>query len=143
MTTKPIRIILVDDHSLVRESWEMLLKRNPRFEVVASCDNGHTGIREAEQYSPDILLVDINMHPLTGFDVTEKLMRIKPSIKIIGVSVHNDPRYANRIMELGAKGYITKSSPLEEIHHAITEVSNGKKYICEEVRRKTLSEGRK
>lgn len=135
MNTEPIRIILVDDHKMVRESWKMLLENNPRFRVVADCDNGHTAIELAHQHNPDVMLVDINMSPLNGFAVTERIVEKTPCVKIIGISVNNQPSYALRMVKLGAKGYLTKTTSLEEIQHGIMEVHNGRFYICEEVRK--------
>ena len=134
MSNPPIRIIIVDDHKLVRESWKLLLENNPRFLIVAECENGEMAIELAQQHVPDIMLVDINMSPLNGFAVTEKVVQINPSIRIIGLSVNNQPKYAIKMIELGAKGYLTKTSSLEEINYGILEVYNGKEYICEEVR---------
>ena len=135
MSTAPIRIIVVDDHKLIRESWKMILSDNQIFEVIAECENGHSAIEQAEKLIPDIMLVDINMSPLNGFEVTERIMGKMPSIKIIGLSVNNQPKYATRMLELGAKGYLTKTSTAEEIKHGIIQVYNGELYICEEVRK--------
>lgn len=135
MSNEPIRIILVDDHKIVRESWKILLENNPRFRVIANCDNGYSAIEKAMELSPDIMLVDMNMSPLNGFAVTERVMESASSVKIIGISVNNQPIYALKMFELGARGYLTKTSPLEEIHYGIQEVYRGVIYICEEVRR--------
>lgn len=135
MANDPIRIVLVDDHKLVRKSWKALLENNPRFRVVADCDNGDEAIKKAEECRPDIMLVDINMYPLNGFLVTERVLDKVPSIKIIGLSVNNQPKYADKMISLGARGYLTKTSPLEEINNGIIEVHNGAVYICEEVKR--------
>ena len=135
MSNEPIRIMLVDDHQIVRQSWKSLLENNPRFKVIADCDNGESAIEQAEKLIPDIMLVDINMSPLNGFAVTERIMETTPSIKIIGLSVNNQPKYAIRMIELGARGYLTKTSSLEEINHGIIEVHKGEFYICEEVAR--------
>ncbi|MEI2738043.1 MAG: response regulator transcription factor [Chitinophagaceae bacterium] len=134
MSTDPIRIILVDDHKIVRESWKILLENDPRFRVIANCDNGYSAIEKAVELVPDIMLVDINMSPLNGFAVTERMMVSVPSVKIIGISVNNQPVYALRMFELGARGYLTKTSPLEEIHFGIQEVYRGEIYICKEVK---------
>ncbi|MES1197645.1 MAG: response regulator transcription factor [Chitinophagaceae bacterium] len=134
MSNDLIRIILVDDHSLARESWKSLLELDPRFEVVALCDNGLTAIETAQKLLPDIMLVDINMSPVNGFSVTEKVMRSNPEIKIIGLSVNNQSYYVHKMLELGAKGYLTKTSPLEEVLHGIIQVFEGKQYICKEIK---------
>ncbi len=135
MNTDPIRIILVDDHKIVRESWKALLENNPRLQVIADCGNGETAIQYAQELVPDIMLVDINMSPLNGFTVTERVLETTPSIKIIGLSVNNLPKYAIKMIELGAKGYLTKTSSLEEINRGIMQVYKGEFYICEEIRR--------
>lgn len=134
MTTQQIRIVLADDHHLIRESWRMLLENNPRFKVIADCANGHDAIRCISEHSPDILLVDINMQPLNGFEVVRQVVENNPSVRIIGMSVNNQPKYATRMVEMGARGFLTKTSPLNEIHHGIEEVYLGRVYICEEVR---------
>lgn len=134
MNNDPIRIILVDDHKLARESWSLLLDYDPRFSVIKECENGPEAIQEVSLLKPDILLVDINMYPLNGFEVTQKVLEADPSIKIIGISVNNQPSYANKMMEIGARGFVTKGSPFEEITHAIVEVHNGRNYVCNEIR---------
>ena len=135
MNKEPIRIMLVDDHPIVRKSWKSLLENNPLFQVIADCDNGQSAIEQAGKLIPEIMLVDINMSPLNGFTVTERVLETTPSIKIIGLSVNNQPKYAIKMMELGARGYLTKTSSLEEINHGILEVHKGEVYICEEVTR--------
>ncbi len=138
MNNDPIRIILVDDHELVRESWKILLGNDPRFQVIGDFGNGHDAIEYAQKLIPDIMLVDINMSPLNGFAVTKSIMETNPSIKIIGLSVNNQPSYALKMVELGAKGYLTKTTSLEEISHGILEVHRGELYICDEVRNNML-----
>ncbi|MBL7725175.1 MAG: response regulator transcription factor [Chitinophagaceae bacterium] len=135
MSNEPIRIMLVDDHQLVRESWKMLLENNPRFHVVADCDNGNTALEQLQLLRPDIMLIDINMSPINGFDITRRIIETMPQARIIGLSVHNQPKYATRMMELGARGFLTKTSPMEEINEGILAVHRGEYYICEEIRR--------
>lgn len=129
-----IRIMLVDNHDLVRASWKMLLQINPRFDLVAEANNGADALELVRLQLPDVIIVDINMSPMNGFELTEKVMAEHPAVRVIGLSVHNQPRYANRLRELGGTGYLTKTSPLDEINHGIIEVYHGKKYICREVR---------
>ncbi|HOZ68886.1 MAG TPA: response regulator transcription factor [Chitinophagaceae bacterium] len=135
MKDELIRIMLVDDHPLVRESWKLLLENNPRFEIVADYSNGAEALENIPSLKPDILLVDINMAPLDGFAVTKSVNTMMPEIKIIGLSVHNQPKYATRLLQLGARGFLTKTSSLEEINHGILAVHQGKVYICDEIKR--------
>lgn len=135
MNSSLIKIILVDDHKLVRQLWVGILESNPMFQVLADCDNGDDAIQKTNELKPDILLVDINMSPTNGFAVTTKVLAESPTVKIIGLSVNNQPKYAIKMLELGGKGYFTKTSSLAEITKGIVEVFNGKTYICDEVRK--------
>src|SRR5688572_5353919 len=134
MSQFPIRIMLVDDHQLARESWSRLLGYDERFSVIEECDNGNDAIEQAGSLVPDVMLVDINMNPVNGFEVTQKVLEQNPAIKIIGISVNNHPSYASHMLGLGARGYLTKGSPFDEITKAILEVHGGERYLCEEIR---------
>jgi two-component system invasion response regulator UvrY len=134
MSDTPIRIILVDDHKIVRESWSLLLGYDNRFSIIHECDNGQEAVEEALHLSPDILLVDINMYPSNGFEVARKVLESNPAAKIIGISVNNQPSYAIRMLEIGGMGFITKGSPFEEVTHAIVEVHKGNRYVCNEIK---------
>ncbi|MDP4263086.1 MAG: response regulator transcription factor [Bacteroidota bacterium] len=132
----PIRIILVDDHDLVRESWKQLLNNDPKFKVIAVLKNGTEAIEQSINLLPDIILMDINMTPVNGFEATEKILSSVPSAKIIGISVNNNPRYSAKMLSLGAKGFVTKTSTLNELKKAILRVHGGETYVCEEIRKK-------
>ena len=129
MSNRPIRIILVDDHQVSRESWTTLLGYEERFIVLHACDNGQEAIELARQLKPDIMIVDVNMYPVNGFEVTRKVLMDNPSIRIIGISINNHPSYANRMLESGARGFITKGTAFEEILKGILEVYGGGKCI--------------
>ena len=129
-----ISILLVDDHRLIRDSWSFILNSDPRFEVVAETSNGEEAIEMARALEPDIILMDVNMTPINGFDATKQIRKTSPDAKIIGVTMHSMPAYAKRMLQLGALGYVTKNSSKEEMLTAILEVNEGRKYICEEVK---------
>lgn len=131
---KQIRIILVDDHQVVRDSWKFLLDRDERFTIIAQCTNGSEAIEQASLLRPDVMLMDINMTPINGFEATKTIMEQAPEVKIIGVSANNHPSYAHKILELGARGFVTKSSPFDELMSAIVQVHNGEEYVCREIR---------
>jgi len=126
--------MIVDDHTLIRETWSFLLGKNENFEVVAECGNGERAIELARDKRPDVVLLDINMSPMSGFDVLKQIRKFSPGSKIIGVSMHSQPAYAKKMLRLGAKGYVTKNSPRSEMMEAITEVSNNRVYVCQEVK---------
>ncbi|WP_051268056.1 response regulator [Terrimonas ferruginea] len=132
--TEPIRIILVDDHDLTRNSLHQLLGNDRRFHIVAQCDNGMDAIHQADQLEHDIILMDINMSPVNGFQATKRIIGNSPGARIIGFSAHNHPRYATTLFSLGARGFVTKTSPFLELINAILQVHKGEQYLCEEVR---------
>jgi two-component system invasion response regulator UvrY len=131
-----IKIIIVDDHELVLRSWKELLENNPKFRVVATCLDAAKAFEDIEKLQPDIVLADIKMEPVNGFELTKKVVQNWPTVRVIGFSVHDKPLYARKIIALGGKGYITKTSTLEEINKAIELVARGDNYICEEIRRR-------
>ncbi len=127
-------ILIVDDHTLVRETWTYALNKDPRFQVIAACGTGEQAVEMAKQFRPHIVLMDIQLPGMDGIKATELIRKFSPASKIIGVSSHTQPAYARKIMSKGAMGYITKSSGKEELIKAIVEVCNGNKYVCEEIK---------
>ena len=132
----PIRIILVDDHDLVRESWKVLFDKDDKFSIIAQCKNGNESVEQTLALQPDIVLMDINMRPINGFEATQRIIQAAPSVRVIGVSINNNPKYAIRMMELGAMGFVTKTSPFAELKSAIQKVHAGEKYICQEIQKR-------
>ena len=129
-----ITVMIVDDHTLIRETWSFLLGRNENYEVVAEVGDGQRAIDLARDKRPNIVLLDINMAPLNGFDVLKMIRKLSPGSKVIAVSMHSQPAYAKKMLRLGAKGYVTKNSPRQEMLDAINEVYSGNMYICQEVK---------
>jgi two-component system, NarL family, invasion response regulator UvrY len=138
MEQDKIRIIIVDDHKIVRETWKLVLEQDERFVVIAECANGAEAITIVGKIESDIVLMDINMHPINGFEATKKILKQTPSVRIIGISVNNQPSYARNMLQLGAKGFVTKDSTKEEMIKAIITVHNGGKFICEVIKRKMI-----
>lgn len=133
MKTNPIRIVIIDDHDLVRKSWKILLENHPRFLVVAEFSTGEKAIDRIRYIHADIILADINMEPLDGLSLTENLIVLNPDLKIIGFSINNHPDFARRMLAMGAKGYLTKTSPFDEICLGIIKVWEGNIFICREI----------
>lgn len=129
-----ITVLIVDDHMLIRETWSFLLGRNENFEVIAEVGDGQKAIDIARDKRPNIVLLDINMTPLNGFEVLKMIRKQSPGSKVIAVSMHSQPAYAKKMLRMGAKGYVTKNSPRQEMLDAIMEVNNGSVYICQEVK---------
>lgn len=128
-----IKVIIADDHSMVREAWALLLSRDPNLSIVATCENGEQVISLCRDLLPDVVLMDINMEPTNGIEATKAIREFSNDIKIIGISVHTDLPYLNALMQAGANGYVTKNSPGEEMIRAIVLVSQGEQYFCREI----------
>jgi DNA-binding NarL/FixJ family response regulator len=129
-----ITILLVDDHKLIRESWSFILNSDSRFEVIGETSNPEEAVEIAKAKKPKIVLMDINMTPINGFEGTKLIRKYSPGSKVIGISMHSMPAYARKMIQLGAMGYVTKNSSKDELINAIIEVFNGHKYICDEVK---------
>ena len=129
-----ITILLVDDHKLIRDSWCFILNNDPRFQIIGETSGGNEAIELARLRKPQIVLMDVNMTPLNGFDTTREIRKFSPGSKVIGISMYSMPAYAKRMLQMGAMGYVTKNSSKDEMFEAIVEVNNGKKYVCGEVK---------
>ena len=106
-----ITILIVDDHTLVRETWSEILNSDPRFTVVAQAGNADQAIEFAKKLRPKIIVMDINLPGMNGIDATHEILKNSPESKVLGVSMHTQPAYARKMMQNGASGYVTKNSP--------------------------------
>ncbi len=131
---KPIRVMITDDHPIYREAASAALHCQENIIVVGLCSSGPEALEKIPEHLPDIVLMDIRMHPMDGIETTEKLKTLYPDVKVIGFSLETRPEIAKRMFSAGASGYVTKSSPREEICEAINHVLNGKKYVCREMK---------
>lgn len=130
---KPISIIFVDDHPLIRKAWTFILKQDPRFRLVAACESGEEAIEKSRMFCPDIVIMDIRLKGISGIEATKLIRNHSVGTKIIGLSFHTQADQAQEIIQNGAMGYLTKLSNPDEIFKAITEVHQGKSYICQEM----------
>lgn len=131
-----IKVILADDHELVRTGLRRLLDDQEDIKVVGEAENGLAALAVVEQFRPDVAILDINMPGLNGIEATEKLRKRYPRLKILIVSMHNDQLFPQRVFAAGANAYLTKDTGICEIMHAISEVMACKQYICNEVAQK-------
>ncbi len=129
----PIRLMLVDDHKLLTDIWTIILNRDERFRVVASTNDTRNAIALLKEYKPDIVLTDINMQPLDGVTLTSQIAALTLPPQVIAVTMYSMLAYVRKMLDAGARGYVTKNSPKEELFEAITTVHNGGKYICREI----------
>lgn len=124
-----LRIILADDHKLIREGLRMLVNSQADMEVVGEADNGRIAITLAHELQPDVVVMDVSMPELNGLKATEKLKELFPSIKILTLTRHMDEGYLKQLLEAGASGYVLKQSASEELVRAIHAVVNGQTYL--------------
>lgn len=127
-------ILIADDHTLVRETWSFILNTDPRLKVIAECGSGEEAVELSKKLRPDIVIMDINLPGIDGIEATALIRKYAPGAKILAVSLHTQPSYAQKIMQKGASGYVTKSSGREEMVKAIEEIYLGKKYVCNTIR---------
>jgi DNA-binding NarL/FixJ family response regulator len=144
MADKPkIKILIADDFLLLRTAWQALLQSNPEFEVVGTAADGIYAIDfiRNRNNNVDIVLMDINMPNLNGIEATTEICNIAPSIKVIGLSMHNEFHYANKMIKAGAKGFVTKSADKDELFKAIYDVYdvyNNIPYISPQISNKLI-----
>jgi DNA-binding NarL/FixJ family response regulator len=128
-----IRVILADDHQMVREGLRLILARVPRIEIVGEASSGMAAVELVRELIPDVVIMDIGLPDLNGVDATRQIKAQFPSVEIIGLSAYSDRRYVLRMLESGAAGYVQKSAAGDELIHAIETVQNGKRYLSPEI----------
>lgn len=128
-----IRVLVVDDHDLVRMGISRMLSDSPDIEVVGEADSGDMALKLAKQLTPDVVLLDVNMPNIGGLEATKRLVQLDKGIKILAVSSLSTQPYPSMLLKAGANGYITKGTPLEEMIRAIKKVYQGGRYFSSEV----------
>lgn len=130
---KRTRLLLADDHPVIRKGIAACLTSHPELEVVGEAHDGKETLRKARELSPDIILMDIDMPHTNGLAVTETLRKELPNIKVLILSMSNSSTFVPRILQSGARGYIAKDAPTEELVKAIETVQRGETFFGEEV----------
>jgi two-component system invasion response regulator UvrY len=128
-----IKVLIVDDHELIREGIKKLLSEVADIKVVGEADNGENAIRVMREMDPDIVLMDVKMPGIGGLETTKRLLRSNPQTHIIALTSCNEEPFPTRILQAGAQGYLTKGCGVEEMVQAIRKVYGGQKYISPEI----------
>lgn len=123
------KVLIVDDHELVRTGIRRLLEDVSTVEVVGEAESGEEAIEIVRQRSPDVVLMDITMPGIGGLEATRKLKKAAPGVAVIALTVHTDAPFPGRLMQAGAMGYLSKGGSVDEMVHAIGEVHEGRRYI--------------
>ena len=124
-----IRLMLVDDHEVVRIGLKAYLETQPGLTIVAEADNGEAALLLVPEVDPDVVVMDITMPKMDGLEATRRMMETCPQVKILALTVHEDKQYLFEMMAAGASGYLTKNAAAEELADAVRTVANGGVYL--------------
>jgi DNA-binding NarL/FixJ family response regulator len=130
-----IRILLADDHTVVRDGLRVLLERQPGFEIAGEASDGIEAVRIAEETSPDIVLMDIAMPLLNGIEATRRIVAKHPRTGVLILSMHHDESYVLRSLNAGARGYLVKDSAKSDLINGIRAVHEGRSFLSPKVSR--------
>jgi DNA-binding NarL/FixJ family response regulator len=134
----PIRILLADDHIMVREGTRRILEREPDLKVVAEAGDGRETISLAEQEHPDVVIVDISMPVMNGIEATKVIKRILPQTAVLVLTAYDDDQYVFAILEAGAAGYLLKNARGSELIEAVRKVHEGESVLHPSIAKKVL-----
>ncbi|MBL6685738.1 MAG: response regulator transcription factor [Methylophilaceae bacterium] len=124
-----IKVLLVDDHSVVRMGFKMLIEAESDMEVISEAESGEEGIKVFKELKPDVVVMDITMPGIGGLESIERILAFDKNSKILVLSAHEDSVHPKRVLNAGALGYLTKRSAAEELIKAIRSINAGKKYL--------------
>ena len=128
-----IRVLVVDDHDLVRTGISRMLADIDGLQVVGQAESGEAAIKKSRELKPDVVLMDVKMPGIGGLEATRKLLRSHPDIKVIAVTICEEDPFPTRLLQAGAAGYLTKGAALEEMIQAIRMVFAGQRYISPQI----------
>lgn len=132
------RIILAEDHTILRAGLKALLESNPNFEVIGEADNGRDAIRRVAELKPDLIIMDLSMPGLSGIDAVKDIRDRYPEVKALVLTVHSEEEYVLSSLEAGANGYVLKDATQTELIAAAERVLNGKTYLSPDITEKVI-----
>ncbi|OYW09781.1 MAG: DNA-binding response regulator [Acidobacteriia bacterium 12-62-4] len=138
-----IRILLVDDHAVVRQGFRMILGAQPDMEIVGEAGNGREAISQAAELQPDVVVMDVAMPELNGIEATRRIAESSPRARVLALSMHKDSVYVREILRAGAKGYLLKESIDVDLLTAVRAVAKGDGYLSPAVSEAVLTDYRK
>ncbi len=128
-----IKILIVDDHNIVRHGLRQSLSQEKDITVVAEADSGRRAVELVSDYNPDVIVMDVSMPDMNGIEATRQILKIKPDIKIIALSMHSEKQYVLSMVKSGARGYLLKTNLFEELLTAIRTVMDGNVFLSPEI----------
>ncbi len=123
------RVLLADDHKILRQGLRTLLEQEKDIQIVGEADTGRSSVELAGELAPDVVIMDVAMPDLNGIDATRRIADVKPRTRVLALSMHSDGRYVRGMLQAGARGYILKDCAAEELTHAIRTVMAGQVYV--------------
>jgi len=144
--SQKVRIVIAEDHTILREGLRSLLSSHPSFEIVGEAEDGREAIRCVEKFKPDLILTDLSMPKMNGMEAIKEIKRESPATKVLVLTVHKAEEYILATFRAGADGYILKDSTHAELVMAVKKVLDGKRYISPEISEKVIEgylEGKK
>ena len=143
---RPYKIVIAEDHTILRQGLRALLSSNPDFEVVGEAEDGRAAVRTIETLSPDLLLMDLSMPRMTGMEAITEIKKRSPATKIVVLTVHKGEEYVLSALKAGADGYVLKDAGHDELVTALKNVLAGKRYLSPDISEKVIGgylEGRR
>ncbi len=128
-----MRVVLIDDHELVRTGFRMILGQQPDIEIVGEASDGERGLALLRTLEPDVALVDVHMPGISGIEVTERARKLKLPTRIVIVSMVSEAPFPKRLLEAGASGYLSKGCAAAELLRAVRQIADGRRYIAPEI----------
>ena len=132
---RPIRILLADDHTVVRDGLRALLERQPDMAVVAEAGDGRECLQMAELHLPDVVLMDVAMPEMNGIEAARRIIADNPKTGVVMLSMHQDESYVLRSLRAGAKGYLLKDSPRDDVLSAVRAAAEGRSFLSRKISR--------
>jgi DNA-binding NarL/FixJ family response regulator len=137
---RTIRILLADDHTVVRQGLRKVLEERPEWHVVAEAGDGREAVRQAEQLKPDVAILDVAMPLLNGIEATRQIVKRVPGVRVLILSMHSDEAYVTQILQAGAVGYLLKDSADVDLLQAVSAVAEGKSFFSPSIARLMLDD---
>jgi DNA-binding NarL/FixJ family response regulator len=143
MQTRKTRILLADDHTVVRGGFRMILSAQPDMEVAGEATNGREAVKAAEALKPDVVVMDVSMPELNGIEATRRIGDVSPRTRVLALSMHKDSVYVREILRAGARGYLLKDASDADLVNAVRAIARGEGYLSPAVSDAVLSDYRK
>jgi two-component system, NarL family, response regulator NreC len=138
-----IRILLADDHAVVRQGFKMILNAQPDMEIVGEAGNGREAVDLAEKLKPDVVVMDVAMPELNGIEATRRVVQSTPHARVIALSMHKDSVYVREVLRAGARGYLLKDSGAGDLVSAVRAIARGEGYLSPGVSNAVLDDYRR